>query len=242
MSERLTDELPPEWADLEREDAAALAPPPGAKDRVQRRVALTLGLGAGFVAATGASSAAAAAGLATAGTTAGTGPTGAAATGLAGTLLAKKVLILGVAAAVGVGGGTAAYLEVRSDRARTRAAAVAPASVPAPIARPVAPPALEPPADEPAPADTLGDERAMLDRARLDVVQGRLGEARALLARHAERFPGGQLVEEREALVIRLLVREGRDSDARSSAARFRREHPRSIQLPGIAEALREHR
>ena len=90
--------------------------------------------------------------------------------------------------------------------------------------------------------DTLGEERALLDRARLDIVHGKLHEARTLLASHAETFRDGQLTEEREALIIRLLVREGRLSEARSRAAHFRKQHPRSIQLPGIGDALRERR
>lgn len=233
MSDWLTEPLPAGWAELGREDAAALVPPDGARERVQRRVALTLGLGAGFLAAT-----AGAGGVAGA-----SGGTGAAATGLVGTLLAKKALVLGIAAAVGVGGGTATYLEVRSERARSRAAPVAPSPARQPVARPAEPPASEPSAaEELAPADTLGEERAMLDHARQDIVQGQLAEARGLLGRHAEQFPGGQLAEEREALVIRLLVREGRESEARARAARFRQDHPRSIQLPGIGDALREHR
>ncbi|HTS81692.1 MAG TPA: hypothetical protein VMH40_13920 [Myxococcaceae bacterium] len=248
MSERLND-LPPGWDDLGREDAEALGPPRGAKERVQRRVALTLGLGAGFLAATAASSTAAAASAAsaasagTAGAAGGaSGSSGAAASGLLGGLLAKKALVLGVAAAVGVGGGTAAYLEVRSERAKTQAHVVAPPA-PAPIAQPAAPPLVEPaPAPEPAPVDTLGEERELLDHARQDIARGNLGEARSLLRLHAERFTTGRLSEEREALIIRLLVREGRESEARARAVRFRQQHPRSIQLPGIAEALRSHR
>jgi len=244
VSERPNGDLPPEWEDLDREDSASLAPPAGAKDRVRRRVALTLGLGAGFLAATGASSSAAAAGAAGAGAGAAGGAgagggTGAAATGLAGTLLAKKALVIGVAAAVGVGGGTAAYLEVRSERARSRPPVVMPAPAPAPVASPVAPPAPEP---LPAPVDTLGEDGALLDRARQEIAHGRLAEAGALLDRHAALFPAGQLAEEREALGIRLLVREGREAEARSRAARFRQQHPRSIQLPGIDEALRGRR
>jgi hypothetical protein len=248
VSEGLPGELPAEWSDLGHADEAALAPPAGAKERVRGRVALTLGLGAGFLAATAASSTAtaassttAAAGIAGAGAAggAGGGGTGVAATGIAGTLLAKKALLVGVAAAVSVGGGTAAYLEVRSERARTPIVTPAPAR--APVARPVAPPAPEPlPAE--APADTLGDERGLLDRARQDIAQGLLAEAGVLLDRHAAQFPAGQLSEEREALVIRLLLREGREREARARAARFRKQHPRSIQLPGIDDALRERR
>lgn len=245
MSGQLPDELPPGWDELGREDAAALAPPAGAKERVQRRVAFTLGLGAGFVAATAVSSTAAAASIASAGA-GGSGTAGSAATGLAGTLLAKKALVLGVAAAVGIGGGTAAVLEVRSERARSRAAAVAPPSR-APVARPQElptsePPPAEPPAPEPMAPDTLGEERALLDRARADIASGSLSIADSLLVRHAREFPAGQLAEEREALVIRLLVREGRIGEARVRATRFRQAHPRSIQLPGIADALGERR
>lgn len=248
MSERLTGELPDGWENLGREDAAALAPPDGAKERVQRRVALTLSLGAGFLAATAGTSTAAAAGAAAAGAAGGSGGaggTGAAATGLAGSFLAKKALVLGVAAAVGAGGGTAAYLEVRSERARSRAATTMPAPAHPPVARPVAPPATEAPVIEEAPPaapDTLGEEGTLLDQARRDISRGQLREAGALLDRHAAQFPAGHLVEEREALLIRLLVREGRESEARARAARFRKAHPRSIQLPGIDAALREHR
>jgi hypothetical protein len=250
VSERLPGELPVEWAELGLANEAMLAAPPGAKERIRGRVAVTLGLGAGFLAAsaltstaTAASSTAAAAGLAGAGAAggAGGGGAGAAATGVAGTLLAKKALVIGVAAAVSVGGGTAAYLEVRSERARSRAPVVTPAPARAPVARPVAPPAPEPPPAE-APVDTLGEERGLLDRARQDIAQGLLSESRALLDRHAAQFPAGQLSEEREALVIRLLVREGREREARARAARFRKQHPRSIQLPGIDDALRERR
>ncbi|MGZ6164266.1 MAG: hypothetical protein ACXWLS_13115 [Myxococcaceae bacterium] len=241
MSGQVPDELPPGWDELGREDAAALAPPAGAKERVQRRVAFTLGLGAGFVAATAVSSTAAAASVASASAAGGSGSAGTAATGLAGTLLAKKLLVLGVAAAVGIGGGTAAVLEVRSERARSRAATVAPPSR-APVARPQVVPPPEPPPAEPMAPDTLGEERALLDRARADIASGSLSAADSLLVRHAREFPAGQLAEEREALVIRLLVREGRIGEARVRATRFRQAHPRSIQLPGIADALGERR
>jgi hypothetical protein len=237
VSERLTGELPPGWADLAAADASELSPPRGAKERVQRNVAVTLGLGAGFLAATTAGSTAAAAGLAGAG--AAGGGAGAVATGVAGSLLVKKLVIIGVVAAMGVGGGTAAYLEVRSRKAQSRPPVTTPA--PAPIARPVAPPAPEPPPAE-VPPDTLGEERGLLDRARQDISRGLLAEAGALLERHATEFPSGQLAEEREALGIRLLVREGREGEARARAARFRRLHPHSIQLPGIDDALRGRR
>ncbi len=60
----------------------------------------------------------------------------------------------------------------------------------------------------------------MLDGARLDIAQGRLRGARVLLARHAEQFRDGRLGEEREALIIRLLVREGYGRSSAPCAAR----------------------
>jgi TolA-binding protein len=241
VSAKPPDDLPPDWEELGREDAEALGPPDGAKERVGQRVAVTLGLGAGLVAATAVSTTAAAASVAGAGAASSAAPAGSAATGLAGTLLAKKIVLVGVAAAVGIGGGTAALLEVRSERQRNSpAAAVQPARPPG--ARPQTLPPPEPPPVESAPPDTLGEERTLLDRARMDIGSGELAGAGALLTRHAAQFPAGRLAEEREALIIRLLVRQGRDPEARAHAARFRREHPRSIQLPGIADALREGR
>jgi hypothetical protein len=238
VSAQPPDDLPPDWEELGREDAEALGPPDGAKERVGRRVAVTLGLGAGLAATTAVSTTAAAAG---AGAASSAAPAGSAATGLAGTLLAKKIVLVGVAAAVGIGGGTAALLEVRSERERNRpAAAVQPARPP--VARPQTLPPPEALPVESAPPDTLGEERTLLDRARMDIGSGDLAGAGVLLTRHAVQFPEGRLAEEREALVIRLLVRQGRDTEARAHAARFRREHPRSIQLPGIADALREGR
>jgi TolA-binding protein len=231
------DDLPPDWEELGREDAEALGPPDGAKERVGRRVAVTLGLGAGLVAATAVSTTAAAAGVAGAGAASSAAPAGSAATGIAGTLLAKKIVLVGVAAAVGIGGGTAALLEVRSERERNR-----PAAVVQPARPPGARPQTMPLPVESAPPDTLGEERTLLDRARMDIGSGDLAGAGALLTRHAAQFPEGRLAEEREALIIRLLVRQGRDAEARAHAARFRRDHPRSIQLPGIADALREGR
>ncbi len=87
--------------------------------------------------------------------------------------------------------------------------------------------------------DTLGEERTLLDAARAAIAHGRLGEAQVLLSRHAQAFPAGRLVEEREALTIRLLVRQGHRAEASRRAARFRQEHPHSIQQPNIDAALR---
>jgi hypothetical protein len=237
MSGPTEDALPEGWEALSREDALALGPPDGAKERVRLHLATTLGLAAGLGAA-GAVATSAAAGSAS------SFPTEGLLGGLAKGFLLKKAVVLTVVAATAVTGGTAAYVEVRARRqeaaqalalAKERAATV-PRAVEAPIVSAPPVPVEKTPAG---PKETLGEERALLDEGRKAISQGRLREAQALLERHAELFPSGRLTEEREALVIRLLVREGHTSEAVRRAARFKKEHPHSIQQPGIDQALR---
>jgi hypothetical protein len=237
MSGFADDSLPEAWDALSREDAEALGPPEGAKERVRLHLAATLGLAAGFGAA------GAVVGAASAAATASPVPAEGFLGALTKLLLVKKAVVLGVVAATAVT-GTVAYVEVRERKVAAEqalahkqravpAAPVAPA-VPAPVAAP-APLVV---AEEKAP-DTLGEERALLDAARAAIAHGRLGEAQVLLSRHAQAFPAGRLVEEREALTIRLLVRQGHRAEASRRAARFRQEHPHSIQQPNIDAALR---
>jgi len=225
--------LPEGWEALSRADALALGPPEGAKERVRLHVAATLGLAAGLGAA-GAVATSAAAGGAT------SFPTEGLLGGLVKGLLFKKAVVLTVLAATAVTGGTAAYVEVRARRreaAQAQASKEGAASVPKPpiVSAPPAP--VEAPPE--APKDTLAEERALLDEGRRAISQGQLHEAQALLTQHAQLFPNGRLTEEREALVIRLLVREGHTSEAVRRAARFKKEHPHSIQQPGIDSALK---
>jgi hypothetical protein len=51
---------------------------------------------------------------------------------------------------------------------------------------------------------------------------------------HARDFPAGQMIEEREALIVQALAQSGRTSEARAAAARFRARFPRSVFLPVI--------
>jgi hypothetical protein len=53
-------------------------------------------------------------------------------------------------------------------------------------------------------SSTLAAESALLARAVRALNDGRAGEAHALLREHAERFPGGLLVRERELALARL--------------------------------------
>jgi len=238
MSGFAGDALPEGWEALSRADAEALAPPEGAKERVRLQLAATLGLAAGLGAAGAVATAASAGGAAS------PLPAEGLLSALTKALLVKKAVVLGVVAATAVTGGTVAYVEVRERKVAAEqalahkqravpAAPVAPA-LPAPVAPAVVAEALP----EKAP-DTLGEERALLDEARAAIARGRLGEAQALLLRHAQAFPEGRLVEEREALTIRLLVRQGHRAEANRRAARFRQEHPHSIQQPNIDAALR---
>jgi hypothetical protein len=86
---------------------------------------------------------------------------------------------------------------------------------------------------------TLGAERALLHEARDKLRLGQLGQANRAIEEHRQRFPQGQLVEEREALAIRVLAQLGDMPGAQLAAARFRARYPRSILLPVVEEALR---
>jgi outer membrane protein assembly factor BamD (BamD/ComL family) len=82
----------------------------------------------------------------------------------------------------------------------------------------------------------------ILDAAR--VALGREDAASALAATetHAQRFPRGQLSEEREAIAIQALVLLGRLPDARARTDRFARAYPTSALLPVLREALGDSR
>ena len=238
MSDFVETPLPEDWDALCRADALVLAAPEGAKERVRLRLAASLGLAAGLGAAAGA--------VATAG---GSAASSLPAEGVLGAIakaaFLKQALVLGAVAVTAVTGGTAVYVQVRAHRASAvpkalPAKALRPPVVPAPL--PVAGAAAPEATEAAPPADTLGDERALLDAARVALARKHTGEAEALLEQHASLFPSGRLREEREALSIRLLVLQGRLSEARLRAKRFKQEHPGSIQQLGIDQALRSGR
>ncbi len=241
MSGTLDDGLPEGWEALSRADAEALAPPEGAKERVRLHLAETLGVAAGLGAAGAVATALSAGGAAS------PVPAESLLGALTKAVLLKKVVVMGVVAATAVTGSTVAYVEVRThQKAAANAAnlhrkevAKALPLAPAPAAPALTPAPEAPEALAPREADTLGEERALLDSARAAIAHGRLAEAQALLERHAHEFSSGLLTEEREALSIRLLVRQGHRAEAARRAARFRKEHPHSIQQPNIDAALR---
>ncbi len=85
---------------------------------------------------------------------------------------------------------------------------------------------------------SLSEEERLLDLARTALTRGEPQAGLAPLARHAVRFPNGQLVEEREALYIRILVALERDGEATVRATAFRRRFPDSLFKTVVDNAL----
>lgn len=81
-------------------------------------------------------------------------------------------------------------------------------------------------------------ERRLLDEARTAYARGDGEVALATLSKHTVRYPTGALVEEREALAIRVLVDLGRYDEGRTRGQRFRVKFPRSLMLPAVEAAL----
>jgi hypothetical protein len=84
----------------------------------------------------------------------------------------------------------------------------------------------------------LAAERELLDRARKALARGDTPEAERTLDLHTRRHPAGLLLEEREALAIKVLVDLGRAEDARRRAVKFRERYPRSLFGPSVDEAI----
>ncbi len=174
-------------------------------------------------------------------------------------LTRKGILTFVVGAAVGAG----TYGTVDHVRHRQPAEVVVPAPVaPAPAVAPVlAPPAAEPsPAVEARPPAAvapparasdrsaspatsrdrgLAAERKLVEMARTALARSQTDDALATLQRHGRTFPKGQLAEERDSLLVQALVAKGDYPQARQKAARFRHDHPASLFLPVVDQAVR---
>jgi hypothetical protein len=85
---------------------------------------------------------------------------------------------------------------------------------------------------------TLAAEQRLLDAARAALTRGEPQSGLRPLQFHASRFPAGQLVEEREALYVRILVALERDEEAQARAANFRRRFPDSLFATVVDNAL----
>lgn len=86
---------------------------------------------------------------------------------------------------------------------------------------------------------SLARERVLLEAARSALTRDEAATALADLDRHATKFPGGELAEEREAMAVQALVASARVAEARERAAQFSKRYPRSILRPSVEAALR---
>ena len=111
--------------------------------------------------------------------------------------------------------------------------AVAPTPAPAVTAEPVVAPA-------PVTDDSLAEERALLEVARTALGRGRAAEALTALGEHEQKFSRGRLAEEREGLRVQALLSLDRVPEARARLEAFKLEHPESILVPALEDALHE--
>lgn len=86
--------------------------------------------------------------------------------------------------------------------------------------------------------DRLAAERRLLDGARVALASGEPGDALRLAERHRAEFPGGVLVEEREAIATKALVEAHRPAEARARGAAFERRFPESPMLRSVRSSL----
>jgi outer membrane protein assembly factor BamD (BamD/ComL family) len=101
-----------------------------------------------------------------------------------------------------------------------------------------APPSSEVPPKPEARGGSLLSERAILDRARKNLLSGEPSAALEDVERHAKRYPRGDLAEEREALRVEALVAAERYDEARLAAARFRATYPWSMLGAAVKGAV----
>lgn len=85
---------------------------------------------------------------------------------------------------------------------------------------------------------SLAGEEALIDRAHRALDRGRPEQALGALDAHRARYPNGRLAEEREALRVLALCREGRAAAARRVGSRFARRYPESLFRPMVERAL----
>lgn len=227
--------LEPELDSLFEAERAGPGMPVDARQRVMKRVGVTLGVAMGAMSLGSASAA-----------------------GLLGNLLGKLLgngLLIGSGIAIGVAGhaviasshAVPIYARLSHDLV-----VIAPApqrEARATEAAPEAPGASSAPPASPAPATStavasrdrdLAAERALLEVARTALSRGQSDSALSALRQHAARFRNGQLADERESLWIQALVLSGSRDEAQQRADGFRRRSPNSMLLPGVDEALKQ--
>jgi hypothetical protein len=88
-----------------------------------------------------------------------------------------------------------------------------------------------------APALPSNAELQLLRLAREDVTRGDFASALAVIGEHSRRFRNGSLVEEREALRVKVFAGLGRPDEAQRAAAAFHRRFPHSAYLSTFERA-----
>lgn len=116
---------------------------------------------------------------------------------------------------------------------------VAPASLAstAPTVEPPARPAPEPSAR---PQTLLDEERGLLERGRVALARRDWVSSLEAVRAHRQRFPSGQLAEERDALEVQALAAGGHTADARRRGEAFLAAYPQSMLRGRIDALLRE--
>jgi hypothetical protein len=84
----------------------------------------------------------------------------------------------------------------------------------------------------------LAAERTLLDEARADLSAGDASQSLDLLERHRRTFPAPILGEERDALRVEALAKQGRGDEARAAGAAFRRRWPDSLFSSAVDDAI----
>jgi len=195
-------------------------------------------------------------------TGAGAGAGGAGAAGSSSLLKAARrgqVILSLVSATIGAAGGAAMHAALTSPKAQP--VVMAPQEIsPQPVAPVLAPsqelaPPPEPTLDVGATGSgaaasgsaraeprakgsgTLLAERLLIESATEAITRGDQASAIAALQRHAREFPKGQLVQEREALMIQALRASGDDAAAQQRAKDFKRKFPGSLQQGTVDKA-----
>ena len=88
--------------------------------------------------------------------------------------------------------------------------------------------------------DPLAEEMALLKQAKLALSRGEPKRALTLLDEHADRFPRGVLLQERQALRVVALCDAGDRTRGREAADRFSREHPKAALAERVRAACRD--
>jgi hypothetical protein len=155
--------------------------------------------------------------------------------------VAGSGLVLPVTALAIAAGGLAVWLATRApDReAGTPVAPEPRLTIPVRTPPPPAPAAVPVPAPPPArPPAAAVREVALLASARKALAAGNPGRALALVRRHEQQWPQGELVQEREVMAVQALAASGATAQARARADRFLARFPGST----LAETVRRLR